>query len=429
YQPPVGNEFSSIPPNFLQKAHLRIKDKIQRFKGSVVVPLGASALEASTDKKGIMKWRGSVLPVAGKWLVPSIHPAAMLRSPALLKTALYDWERIRGIVENGWQAFEYELVCTVWNDARLVGLRDAKVLACDIETVRGSSKVLCISFCADGRTSYSVDCRKGIPPIVRELLESRIPKIFQNGLFDTYILRCNGIKVRRFIFDTCLMFHALDNNAGPVTSASSDRGSSTIKPYSLAYMASVFSPIPYWKDSGKDDGTGEAAGAYKTNWQRFSEYNALDSLGTFIIAKELKRRLSEKGRLDFYRSQYADLLYPILDLSLRGVRFDVGNARKARESLSTRCIELRDKVEALAGKPLRAFKVFKKEPKVKEGRKDGLFITEKNGVWTGEKKSISNNILQRFLYDPIRKGGLGLKRQTKDGHTTSDEVAIQNCKL
>src|SRR5581483_4300586 len=82
YQPPVGNEFSSIPLNILQKAHLRIKDKIQRFKGSVVVPLGASALEASTDKKGIMKWGGSVLPVAGKWLVPSIRPAAMLRSPA-----------------------------------------------------------------------------------------------------------------------------------------------------------------------------------------------------------------------------------------------------------------------------------------------------------------------------------------------------------
>jgi DNA polymerase I-like protein with 3'-5' exonuclease and polymerase domains len=82
---------------------------------------------------------------------------------------------------------------------------------------------------------------------------------------------------------------------------------------------------------------------------------------------------------------------------------------------------------------LRNVKVFKKEPKVKEGRKDGLIISSRLTVddtghikeeWKGEKKSISNLLLQRYLYDELK-----LKRQTKDGHTTSDEVAIRNLML
>lgn len=437
WQPPNGDKFESIPPEVVARGTRILRRKAARFNGRVVVPLGTHPLAALTARQGIMKWRGSVLDYENTPLVATIHPAAILRAPLLWKTVLYDFKRIKDIADNGWQPPTTGLVCTVWNDHRLVRLRNAPVLACDIETVRGTSRVLCISFCGDGLVSYSVDTRKGIPPIVRELLENRVPKIFTNGLFDLYILRLNNVEVANFRYDTALMFHALDNNAGPVTAASSEHGKSIIKPYSLAYGASVFTPFVYWKDSGKDSGTGESEVGPRRNWQQFSEYNARDSLGSYWLARSLLRLLKENKRLAHYRSQYENLLYPILDLSMHGLRFDTKSAARHSEQLRGEIVRLRNECESIAGRPLRTIKIFKKEPKVVTNRKDNLAIRQRDdGVWVGERKSVSNAILQTYLYskpagtdDDTAKSGLGLRRQTKAGATTSDEVAIRNCLL
>jgi len=429
WQPPKGDDFESVPPEVVAKGTRILRAKAASFNGRLVVPLGGHALVALTGLAGIMKWRGSVLDYRDKHLVASVHPAAILRGPLLWKTALYDWKRIKEIIDNGWRPPNTRLICTTWNDKNLIQLRHATVLSCDIETVRGTSKVLCISLCADGRESYSVDCRKGIPPIVKELLESSIPKIFTNGLFDCYILALNRVRVGNFRYDTSLMFHALDNNAGPVTSASSEHGKSIIKPYSLAYGASVFTPFTYWKDSGKDSGTGENESGARRNWHQFSEYNARDSLGSYWLALALLRKLKEENRLDHYKFQYERLLYPILDLSLHGLRFDTESAASHSKRLQNQLIGLRDRCEAIAGRPLRTIKTFAHEPKVVTNRKDKLAIRQRDdGVWIGERKSISNAILQNYLYKRAPEG-LGLKRQTKAGATTSDEVAIRNCML
>src|SRR6185369_1032856 len=54
-----------------------------KCKANVIVPLGGCALDALYDKYQIMKWRGSILESNmldnGRKLVPTIHPAAVLR--------------------------------------------------------------------------------------------------------------------------------------------------------------------------------------------------------------------------------------------------------------------------------------------------------------------------------------------------------------
>ena len=400
-----------------------LKTKYELFRGSLVVPTGNTALSATLGLRGIMKWRGSVLARSRGFVVPTIHPASALRQHLLLKTMRHDWQRIAQVLQRGWQPPPINLIATKHNDKRLEELRHARVLSFDIETPIATPKVLCVSFCADYTTSYSIDCRFGIPPIVRELLESNIPKVAQNGSFDCYILALNDVVVRNFLHDTSLMFHALDNNVGPTAAGSGDK--SIIKPYSLAYMASIFTPFTYWKDSAKDDGSGEAYGAYKSNWQRFQEYNAMDSLGTLWIARELLHRLKETGRYAFYREHYATLIEPLLQLSMRGVRFDTKGAAERVLRLGGELEALRDSLTAMAGTPLHGTKRFKREPKLKEGRRDGLRITfSEAGGWIGHKSSLSNKVLHEHLYKTLK-----LKPQLKDGKLTADEVAIRNLLL
>jgi DNA polymerase len=426
-QPPANKfEIAYTVKGYVQRREEILRSKRAAFHGRIIVPAGNHALSALTGKKGIMKWRGSVLTETQceQWIVPTIHPAAALRQRILLKTMLPDWERIAEIKNNGWQEPPRNLIGTVWNDRRLQSLRTCPVLSVDIETVRETSKILCISFCGDYTTSYSIDCRKGIPPIVRELLASSIPKVFQNGAFDCYILRLNGCHVENFRFDTSLLHHALDNNVGPQTAGSGDR--SIIKPYSLGYMASIYTPFPYWKDSAKDDGTGENYGAWKSNWKRFQEYNAMDALGTLWIARALIRELKKRGRYDFYKEQYESVIAPLLDLSLRGVRFDTTAARRRSTELESRLADIRTQINAMSGVPLNGIKVFKRRPKLITGRKDGLEVHEDaSGVWIGEKRSLSNKELHKYLYTTLK-----LKKQlNKDKKLTADEVAIRNLML
>jgi uracil-DNA glycosylase len=56
-------------------------DKIRQCKANVILTMGAPAMELLTgDKRPVMKWRGSIMhsDIAGKKLVPTIHPAATI---------------------------------------------------------------------------------------------------------------------------------------------------------------------------------------------------------------------------------------------------------------------------------------------------------------------------------------------------------------
>jgi uracil-DNA glycosylase family 4 len=433
FQPP-NNDLSRISPQELESAIGELRRKLSRLAKSanVIVPLGNTALRAVVGHPGIMKWRGSVLRSEFGKVIPIIHPAAALRQPMLAKTMAFDWQKVaRELTIPGVRVPRIFLLPVRDNDDRLRELLTAKALAVDIETIKNTPTILCVAFCASKKVAFSVDCRKGIPDIVRQLLESDIPKIMHNGAFDAYVLARNGVSVKNFLFDTSLMFHALDNNVGPQTVSS--EGKSILKPYSLAYEASVFTPFPYWKESAKDAGTGESYGAWRTNWRRFQEYNAMDALGTYWVAHELRKRLMATDKWDFYRSQYADLIAPQLELSLHGIRFDAAGAKKRSEELVAELQTLKRNLAKAAGQPLHAIKVYKHPPKVTENRPDGMEILAPEAAksiygieaWVGEKKSISANILKEFLYEKCN-----LRAQRKEnGRITVDEVAIQKLLL
>ena len=61
YQPPHGNDFDSIPSTVIAEGAQVVKKKARVSGSRLIVPLGNNALYALLGRRGIMKWRGSVL--------------------------------------------------------------------------------------------------------------------------------------------------------------------------------------------------------------------------------------------------------------------------------------------------------------------------------------------------------------------------------
>jgi len=84
---PTRNDFSvyyedkrrKIPTERLRGARDSLKLKIRELKPKVVVPLGNEALKAITDCTGIEDWRGSIISSNLGFIVPTIHPSAVVR--------------------------------------------------------------------------------------------------------------------------------------------------------------------------------------------------------------------------------------------------------------------------------------------------------------------------------------------------------------
>lgn len=84
---PSDEERAACRPNL--EAQLRV------IKPKIMVLLGATALQALIDPKGkITKARGNWLQMDGIWVMPTFHPAALLRNPNLKKDTWEDFKMV-----------------------------------------------------------------------------------------------------------------------------------------------------------------------------------------------------------------------------------------------------------------------------------------------------------------------------------------------
>lgn len=223
------------------------------------------ALQALIGKRGIDKYRGSILPYVDRRgrtmkVIPTFHPACTFRSPSLERRCRYDWIRIAA------DATFHELnlperhflirptIADVQNFAAEVDARPDGILAVDIETPRevklierktktgkltykkeyGRSRITCVGFSYDPSHAICVPTTDDYWGNKRDLLEAwglirrmcaaPIAKTLQNGLFDSFYLKADhDIDLTNYVYDTMDMSHALDST----------------EEHSLAYLACV----------------------------------------------------------------------------------------------------------------------------------------------------------------------------------------------
>lgn len=78
-----------------------LREEIDRVRPNIIIALGNLAMWALTGQWGILKWRGSYLysdpqvtPERGIKVIPTIHPAAILREYSLRAVAVLDLKRV-----------------------------------------------------------------------------------------------------------------------------------------------------------------------------------------------------------------------------------------------------------------------------------------------------------------------------------------------
>lgn len=234
----------------------RLGDELLDLDPNVVVCLGNTPLWALTGQVAISKRRGttylSTHTAAGFKLLPTYHPAAVLRQWELRPTTLMDlmkahreneYAEIRRPKREIWIEPTIADIETFIRD-HIIG---CEILAVDIETA--GNRVTCIGLSPHKGLSLVIPFddsrRKGRSfwptsalelaawVLIRGVLEDKaVKKVFQNGLYDiAFLWRANQIKVYGATEDTMLLHHALQPES--------------LK--SLGFLGSIYTSETAWK--------------------------------------------------------------------------------------------------------------------------------------------------------------------------------------
>lgn len=237
-----------------------LADEILTIDPNLVIALGNTPLWALCGLTGISKIRGTTRlsshSVSGYKVLPTYHPAAVLRQWELRPTTVFDLIKAK-------REAEFPEVRRpkreIWIEPTLEDLEEFYVrhiapcerVSVDIETA--GNQVTCIGFAPGpglaivvpfldprrkSRSYWPNSLAEGRAwGIVRNILMSKsISKVFQNGLYDiSFLWRSVGIPVYGATEDTMLAHHALQPES--------------LK--SLAFLGSIYSDEGAWKQERK----------------------------------------------------------------------------------------------------------------------------------------------------------------------------------
>jgi uracil-DNA glycosylase len=197
-----------------------------------IVALGDEALVSLTGRSGITLWRGSPLPLRGQAergpkVVPTLHPAYLMRQPGLFSVAVRDLRRglevppenydlypsIDTVVNFTSRTFAFDFEWDEWSNITMCGLSDRPFMS------------ICVPFVGD------------YIPELKRIFESAEVIIGHNIVdADTTYFEKLGWNVRAKLHDTMLAQHLVQPDYR----------------HGLAFVASVFTNKVFWKGKGEE---------------------------------------------------------------------------------------------------------------------------------------------------------------------------------
>ena len=288
---------------------------IDRSNFDLIICLGTTSLWALDSSDSITKWRGSCLYYKNIKVLPTYHPAFVMRQYQYEPICQGDINKAIRFLSKPWPKTEYEFTApTDFIEARsklcgLLHLLDTSSelvpIAFDIETVRryyletaglawkngDSYHSTCIPFIRDnGDQAWTLDQEVELVKLFRFILcHPNAYVIGQNILYDAYFVAKRWGFMIPFSLDTMIANHVLF----------------PLMKKSLDFLASVYiEDYVYWKDERKERerGVDELQG-----W----EYNGKDTHYTLRLGTILKGLTSTMGfqeQLDFQMQKARDIL-------------------------------------------------------------------------------------------------------------------------
>jgi DNA polymerase I-like protein with 3'-5' exonuclease and polymerase domains/uracil-DNA glycosylase len=316
-----------------------LEREVEMVKPNVIVAFGNTALWALTGKLGITKWRGSELRhPSGAWVVPTYHPAAILRQWSWRSAAVHDLRRAAKHIESrDFTVPEWSLVLRPTFEQAINALKATLTIldlgphriSFDLETRAGhiacagiapfADRAYCIPFmCVERQDGYWLAEEEAqiLWLLQRVLCHPNAEVVGQNLLYDfqyTYRWWCF---IPRLGQDTMVSHHVAFAGL----------------PKALDFQASIYcSHYVYWKDDGKewDPKVGEDQLWY---------YNCEDAIRTLECA-DTTRNICKELSLSSVETFQHELFSAVLEAMTRGVRIDT--SQKAAFSF-----ELASEIEA-----------------------------------------------------------------------------------
>lgn len=229
YSHPPLKQGSYIKPEYLVHVE-RLRQELEAIRPNLVVALGNVATWALLGRSGITSIRGTVTEgplVRGLKVLPTFHPSAVARDWAKRPIVLADLmkaQRERSfpeIIRPERTVLISPTLAEIWAWVKETLARPPRWLSCDIETgqrriemvgfSRSRSDSIVIPFANPDGSSYWPEASQEVEAwnAVRTLLESPIPKLGQNFLYDLQYLTRMGIRPWNCADDTMLLSHAL----------------------------------------------------------------------------------------------------------------------------------------------------------------------------------------------------------------------------
>ena len=300
---------------------------------TLIIAFGNTALWGLTGLSGIGKWRGSILTTsAGVKVIPTWHPAAILREWSLRRVALQDLRRARAessfpeVRQPQWnfnatptaleaEAFLENLLVRLNTEPRIPLAVDIETRARHIACVGiawSKTEAICFPFMS-GRGSYwTAEEEYRLTPLLQIVLTHPSAWcIFQNGAYDLQYFAKEWGFLPRMRDDTMLMQH--------VAFPGMKKG--------LDFLSSLYCSFHrYWKDDGKewDPELGE-----ESLWR----YNCEDCIRTFEVWEVLQKVLASCSLTPQYRFQIDRLAPQVIRMMLRGIKVDPRFRQQTREEL------------------------------------------------------------------------------------------------
>lgn len=304
---------------------------------------GNQPLELLTQRKGITKWRGSTLSVSlGNKVIkaiPSYHPAYILRVANDWPVFLCDVEKaIKESKSPEVTTSDYTIHIEPDAGTFVNACNNATLLGVDIETVKKTTKILCIGFAVSPNEAYVIPLfNNKLEDVlaVTEVLQNNIPKVFHNGIFDVCVLRLNEYEVNNYAYDTII-------------------GANLLAPElekSLAFLTSIYTNQPYYKEEGRANLPSDTKGwSAKRDKKELYIYNAKDCCVTYQICVAQLKELAEQNLLDFYLNYQMPLQREMVELSLRGMYIDEERRNLLKNAVEKKRDEVQNVLNFLAYK-------------------------------------------------------------------------------
>lgn len=357
-QPPrnnISHPDAKIALKICPKAHLL--EVIGQMRPNVIVSLGATALKYFFNSTGITKARGKIKVWNGIPIVPTFHPAFLLRGNLQYKSdVIQDFINASEFINQSKSTLSIKIISTT---EEVLSLKEEieKVgrVAIDTETtglnVYTGDKIIGISFACSRNIGYYIQIRRksiigdelefavseDTLSAIKAICENSSAKTFHNALFDIEFLREDlGIEVRNFRADSMALAHVIDENT----------------PNDLEYLTNLYyKDLLGFKTESKQGAAKQSSKSFENlPLSVISNRGGKDAISTFRLTDDLIEEIKKDESLyNYYKSFHLEIFPAILDIQKAGFRVNKEYLLQAKDKYEQALHNISEKIYRVAG--------------------------------------------------------------------------------